>query len=199
MSAAVRERKFAFSLPNILTYGRIAAIGLIVIVYALSADFTNDANARLIAAVVFLVASATDYFDGYYARKWDMGTAMGKMLDPIADKMLVAVVLLILCADGTIAGWQILAPALILCREFLVSGLRELAGGAKGVTSVTQLAKWKTTVQLVSLLLLLAGSALGAFVIEIGLVLLWASAALTLFTGYDYFTKTMAYLTRDEA
>ena len=137
MSAATRERKFAFSLPNLLTYGRVAAIGLIVAVYALAADFSMDLNARLVAAIVFLAASATDYFDGYYARKWDMGTAMGKMLDPIADKMLVAVVLLILCSDGTIVGWQIVAPALILCREFLVSGQRELAGGAKGVTSVT--------------------------------------------------------------
>ncbi|MEM1364611.1 MAG: CDP-alcohol phosphatidyltransferase family protein, partial [Pseudomonadota bacterium] len=134
MSAAMRERKFAYSLPNMLTYGRVAAIGLIVIVYALASDFSSDDTARLIAALIFLLASATDYFDGYYARKWDMGTAMGKMLDPIADKMLVAVVLLMLCADGTIQGWQIVAPALILCREFLVSGLREIAGGAKGVT-----------------------------------------------------------------
>ncbi|MEO0636241.1 MAG: CDP-diacylglycerol--glycerol-3-phosphate 3-phosphatidyltransferase [Pseudomonadota bacterium] len=193
----MRERKFAFSLPNMLTYGRVAAIGLIVAAYALVTDFANNDTARLTAAFVFLIASATDFFDGYYARKWDMGTALGKMLDPIADKMLVAVVLLILCADGTISGWQILAPALILCREFLVSGLREIAGGAKGVTSVTQLAKWKTTTQLIALLLLLAGPVWAVWLTTTGMVLLWVSAGLTLFTGYDYLWKTLAYLTRE--
>lgn len=199
LSPAVREKRFAWSLPNVLTYSRVLAVAFVVLCYLLADDFATNSAARLSAAAIFIFASATDYFDGYFARKWDMGTALGKMLDPIADKMLVAVVMLILCADGTIASWHIIAPALILCREFLVSGLREIVGAASGVASVTNLAKWKTTAQLISLALLLAGPAISVYLVLLGLLLLWVSTVLTVMTGYDYFSKTLAYLTAEKS
>jgi cardiolipin synthase len=122
------------------------------------------------------------------------------MLDPIADKLLVASCLLMLAADGTIRGWSLWAAIVILCREILVSGLREYLAELRASVPVTQLAKWKTTLQLVAVGFLIAGEAGDAVVpvvTPIGLALLWLSALLTLYTGWDYFRAGVRHLTED--
>ena len=115
---------------------------------------------RWVAVVVFIAAGVTDFFDGYYARIWGQQSAFGMMLDPIADKLLVSSCLLMLAADGgTIHGWALWAAIIILCREILVSGLREYLAALRVSVPVTRLAKWKTTAQLVAIGFLLAGDA----------------------------------------
>ena len=114
---------------------------------------------RWVALAVFIAAGVTDYLDGYYARIWDQQSAFGRMLDPIADKLLVASCLLMLAADNTIHGWTLWAAIVILCREILVSGLREYLAALRVSVPVTKLAKWKTTVQLVAIGFLIAGEA----------------------------------------
>src|SRR2546430_1741836 len=145
---------------------------------------------RWVAVVIFISAGVTDVLDGYFARKWGEQSAFGRMLDPIADKLLVASCLLMLAADGTIRGWSLWAAIVILCREILVSGLREYLAELRVSVPVTQLAKWKTTLQLVAVGFLIAGKAGDAVVpvvTPIGLALLWLSALLTLYTGWGYF------------
>ncbi|MEO1745591.1 MAG: CDP-diacylglycerol--glycerol-3-phosphate 3-phosphatidyltransferase, partial [Pseudomonadota bacterium] len=148
----------------------------------------------------FAIASITDFFDGYLARKWNETSNIGRMLDPIADKLLVSVVLLLLAAEGTVAGWSLWAAVIILCREILVSGLREYLASLKVSVPVSQLAKWKTTAQLVAIGFLLVGPAGDRFmpyVTEIGLALLWISALVTLYTGYDYFRSGLRHVVED--
>jgi cardiolipin synthase (CMP-forming) len=122
------------------------------------------------------------------------------MLDPIADKLLVASVLLLVAADGTIAGWSLWAAIIILCREILVSGLREYLAELKVSVPVTTLAKWKTTLQMVAIGFLLAGPAgekILPYTLEIGIALLWIAAIITLYTGYDYFRAGMKHVIDD--
>ena len=114
---------------------------------------------RWVALAVFIAAAITDYLDGYYARMWDQHSAFGRMLDPIADKLLVASCLLMLAADCSIHGWTLWAAIVILCREILVSGLREYLAALRVSVPVTKLAKWKTTIQLVAIGFLIAGEA----------------------------------------
>src|ERR1700750_894086 len=189
--------KNSLSLPNILTYARIAAIPVVVgCIYAQSI-MDYPLWLRWVALAVFIAAGVTDYLDGYYARIWDQHSAFGRMLDPIADKLLVASCLLMLAADGIIHGWTLWAAIVILCREILVSGLREYLAGPRVRVPVTQLAKWKTTLQLVAVGFLIAGDAGDAIlpvVTPIGLSLLWLSALLTLYTGYDYFRAGVHHL-----
>jgi len=147
------------------------------------------------------VASLTDYLDGYLARIWNQTSNIGRMLDPIADKLLVAAVLLLLAADQTIAGWSLWAAITILCREILVSGLREYLAALKVSVPVTRIAKWKTTIQMVSIAFLLAGPAGDKFLpftTQIGIGLLWVAAALTFYSGYDYFRAGLKHLVDDE-
>ena len=180
------------SLPNILTYGRILAVPLVALCFYLEGKLQSSDFARWSALAIFIVASLTDFLDGYLARIWKQTSNIGRMLDPIADKLLVAACLLLLAADTdqTIAGWSLWAAIIILCREILVSGLREYLAELKVSVPVTWIAKWKTTVQMLAIGFLLAGSA-GDKVLphttEIGLVLLWIAALITLYTGYDYF------------
>jgi len=191
------SRHHLFSLPNILTYGRTAAVPLVVLCFFVEGRFAHGELARWFALGIFAAAGITDFFDGYLARAWDQQSNIGRMLDPIADKLLVAACLLLLAADGTIAGWSLWAAIVILCREILVSGLREYLAELKVPVPVTWLAKWKTTVQLVAVGFLLAGPA-GDQVLphttEIGLGLLWLSALVTLYTGYDYFRAGIGHL-----
>lgn len=192
----------AMSLPNILTYGRIAAIPVVVgCIYAQSI-LDQPLWLRWVAVAIFIAAAITDYLDGYYARIWNQQSAFGRMLDPIADKLLVASCLLMLAADGIIHGWSLWAAIVILCREILVSGLREYLAALRVSVPVTKLAKWKTTVQLVAIGFLLAGPA-GDVVVPvvsmIGLALLWASAILTMYTGYDYFRAGIHHLIEEDA
>ena len=114
---------------------------------------------RWVALAIFIAAAITDFFDGYLARTWDQQSKLGRMLDPIADKLLVASCLLMLAADETIKGWSLFAAIIILCREILVSGLREYLAELRVSVPVTQLAKWKTTMQLVAIGFLLCGEA----------------------------------------
>jgi cardiolipin synthase len=143
----------------------------------------------------------TDYLDGYYARIWDQQSAFGRMLDPIADKLLVASCLLMLAADNSIHGWTLWAAIVILCREILVSGLREYLAGLRVSVPVTKLAKWKTTIQLVAIGFLIAGEA-GEQIIPpttlIGIALLWMSAIFTIYTGWDYFRAGIHHLIKED-
>ncbi len=182
--------KHALSLPNILTYGRILAVPLIVLCFFVEGKLEGNDFARWSALAIFTVASITDFFDGYLARIWQQTSALGRMLDPIADKLLVAACLLLLAADGTIAGWTIWAAIIILSREILVSGLREYLAELRVSVPVTQIAKWKTTIQMISIGFLLAGPAgdkVLPYTTETGISLLWLAAIITLYTGYDYF------------
>jgi cardiolipin synthase len=145
---------------------------------------------RWTAFAVFTAAGITDFFDGYLARAWSQQSTLGRMLDPIADKLLVAAALLMLVADRTIHSWSIWAAIVILSREILVSGLREYLAELRVSVPVSTVAKWKTTLQLVALGFLIvgpAGESLLPGTVTIGLWLLWISALLTLYTGYDYF------------
>ena len=191
----------AMSLPNILTYGRIAAIPVVVgCIYAQSI-MDYPLWLRWVAVAIFIGAAVTDYLDGYYARIWNQQSAFGRMLDPIADQLLVAPCLLLLAADGIIHGWSLWAAIVILCREILVSGLREYLAALRVSVPVTKLAKWKTTVQLVAIGFLLAGPAgdeVVPMVSLIGIVLLWASAILTMYTGYDYFRAGIHHLIKED-
>ncbi|MEQ1714948.1 MAG: CDP-diacylglycerol--glycerol-3-phosphate 3-phosphatidyltransferase [Hyphomicrobium sp.] len=181
----VARRPILTSLPNILTYGRIVAVPVLVAFLF----FSKDDTARWLAFTIFVVASITDWLDGYLARIWEQQSALGRMLDPIADKLLVGATLLMLVYDQTISGWSVWAAVIILSREILVSGLREFLAELNVKIHVTQLAKWKTTFQFIALALLLAAPAALSFLpglFELGIVILWISALLTLYTGYDY-------------
>ena len=174
-----------WTLPNILTYGRVIAVPVVVVLL-----FWPDlAWMRWTALCIFILAGITDFFDGYLARAWSQQSSLGRMLDPIADKLLVAAVLLMLVADHTITSFSIWAAIVILCREILVSGLREYLAELKVSVPVSKVAKWKTTLQLVALGFLIAGRAgdqLVPGVTQAGLILLWVAALLTLYTGWDY-------------
>ncbi|MBX8800417.1 CDP-diacylglycerol--glycerol-3-phosphate 3-phosphatidyltransferase [Pseudochrobactrum asaccharolyticum] len=189
--------KHTLSLPNILTYARIVAVPLVVLCFFLEGHLKSSDTARWWALGLFAAASITDFFDGYLARMWKQTSNIGRMLDPIADKLLVSAILLLLAADGTIAGWTLWAAIIILCREILVSGLREYLADLKVSVPVSQLAKWKTTVQMIALAFLLAGPAgdkILPYTTETGLVLLWVSAILTLYTGWDYFRAGIKHM-----
>jgi cardiolipin synthase len=157
---------------------------------------------RWFALVIFIVAGVSDFLDGYFARIWGQQSSLGRMLDPIADKLLVASCLLILGAEKTIHGWSLLAAIVILCREILVSGLREYLAELRVSVPVTRLAKWKTTLQLVAVGFLIcgeAGDAIVPVVTEIGIALLWLSALLTLYTGWDYLQAGLHHLSKEDA
>jgi CDP-diacylglycerol--glycerol-3-phosphate 3-phosphatidyltransferase/cardiolipin synthase len=149
----------------------------------------NEAWARWTALAIYAAAAITDFLDGYLARVWAQQSSLGRMLDPIADKLLVAAALLALTADRTISGVSLWAAIIILCREILVSGLREYLAELRVPVPVTAVAKWKTTAQMIALGFLIAGPAGEAVLpgsIRIGIVLLWIAAILTLYTGWDY-------------
>ena len=181
----VRKANRNWNLPNFLTYARVAAVPIVVGFLFWPAV----AWARWTALAIFAAAAITDFFDGYLARAWSQQSSLGRMLDPIADKLLVAAVLLVLSADHTIAGPSLCAAIVILCREILVSGLREYLAELRVPVPVTAVAKWKTAAQLLALGFLIAGPA-GETVLPgstfVGTVLLWVAAILTLYTGWDY-------------
>lgn len=187
----------AFNLPNLLTYARILAVPLIVLCFYMEGRVRPTDWWRWVAVGIFVVASITDYFDGYIARIWEQTSNIGKMLDPIADKLLVSAALLLLAYDRTIDKWSLWAAIIILCREILVSGLREYLAALKVSVPVTQLSKWKTAMQLVAIGFLLAGPAgdqVLPYTTEIGIALLWVSAIVTLYTGYDYFRAGLKHI-----
>jgi cardiolipin synthase len=189
------QGRFA-SLPNLLTYGRILAIPALVACFFVKSDW-----GRWLAMSIFIVAGVSDILDGYLARAWKQQSAIGRMLDPIADKLIVSAALLMLAADQTIAGWSLWAGVIILCREILVSGLREFLGTVAVSVPVTQLAKWKTALQMLAIGFLLAGSAgdkIWPYTTMFGLTLLWIAALLTLYTGYDYLRASLRHIMEGE-
>lgn len=182
-------------LPNLLTVARIVAI----LPLAVLASIGTPA-ASLAAALVFAAAAVTDWLDGYLARRSGRISAFGRMLDPIADKLLVGATLLLLAASGQLDGLSFAAALAILLREILVSGLREhLAASGGAALPVTRLAKWKTAAQMVALPLLLAGAAvLGPTLWVLAQALLLLAAALTLRTGWDYLRVALRHAARED-
>jgi CDP-diacylglycerol--glycerol-3-phosphate 3-phosphatidyltransferase len=177
------------SLPNLLTLSRILAVPILVFLLWRPAPVDYA-----ITFVLYCLVGITDYFDGYLARAWGSISKLGQFLDPIADKIMVAAVLVMLIASRRsnpvpeIAGLNIIAALIILLREIIVSGLREFLAELRVSVPVSALAKWKTTFQLVALGALILGGALPelSWVHDLGIVCLWVAAALTLITGYSY-------------
>ncbi len=185
MDPPIPTRPHAISLPNVLTYARIAAVPALVACLML---VEGDAG-RWAAFWLFVGAAITDWLDGYLARRLEQQSMLGRMLDPIADKLIVGAALIMLVHDRTIDGVSMWAAIVILCREILVSGLREFLAELNVKVRVSVLAKWKTTVQMVALAVLIAGPAGDRIIPGItafGIGLLWLAAVLTLWTGYDY-------------
>ena len=182
-------------LPNVLTLSRIAAIPLLVVLVAIGRPGTD-----LGACLVFGIAAITDYFDGKLARDRRQQSDLGRMLDPIADKLLVGAALMMLVGTGRLGAWGLYPAVVIMLREMLVSGLREYLAGVRVGLPVTRLAKWKTGVQMAALGTLLAGDATAALIgipwlpaAAIGEAMLWAAALLTLLTGWDYLTAGLRH------
>jgi len=186
-----------YTLPNILTISRIAAVPVLVGLFFLPFPYGNWA-----AFAVYTYACITDFFDGYLARAWDQQSALGQFLDPIADKLLIASCLIFLASFGPLGGIHILPAVVILCREIAVSGLREFLAEVKVRVPVTLLAKWKTTIQMLALGFLLVGPAGPDFwslsTTQIGYIGIWLAAALTLFTGYDYLRAGLKHINEQD-
>lgn len=182
-------------LPNVLTLSRIAAIPLLVLLTAIRAPWADFG-----AALLFTLAGITDYFDGKLARERAQLSDLGRMLDPIADKLLIGATLMCLIGFRHMPSFGIYPAIIIMLREILVSGLREYLADLRIGLPVTRLAKWKTGVQMVALGLLLLGDKGAYFLCHlhlgvgmIGFVLLWVAAALTLITGWDYLTAGLRH------
>ena len=178
-------------IPNILTIGRIIIVPFFVLAIYLP-GFYGD----LTAFALFLIASFTDFLDGMLARMLGEESKLGELLDPIADKIIVATALILLVMSGTIKHYEVIAAIIILTREILISGLREFLAKGKIRLPVSNLAKLKTFLQMVAIALLLTGET-GNKILNfqdynaqtIGIILLWLSAFLTLYTGYEYLRK----------
>jgi len=185
-------------LPNILTFSRITAIPVLVALLL----FVDDPLGSWLAFAAYVFAGVTDFFDGYLARAWHQQSAFGRFLDPIADKLLVASTLLVLVGIDRIAGLTVLPAAVILCREILVSGLREFLAEVRVPVPVTTLAKWKTGVQMVTLGFLVVGPSGPDFgplsTTEIGVYGLWGAATLTLISGYDYLIEGLKHIRKTD-
>lgn len=171
------------SLPNLLTLSRIVVIPLLLASLYLPGDLGSWVPLGL-----FVAAGITDFLDGYFARRYRQTSNLGRFMDPVADKLLVASVLLVLVGIGRIGEWDLIPATIILCREILVSGLREYLAELRVGMPVSKLAKWKTAAQIFAICFLLGGPAVEAHfdAILIGQVLLWIAGSLTVWTGYDY-------------
>ncbi|MDB2311715.1 CDP-diacylglycerol--glycerol-3-phosphate 3-phosphatidyltransferase [Candidatus Pelagibacter bacterium] len=178
-------------IPNILTIGRIIIVPFFVLAFYLP-GFYGD----LTACILFVIASFTDFLDGMLARMMGEESKLGELLDPIADKIIVATALILLVMSETIKHYEVIAAIIILTREILISGLREFLARGQIKLPVTNLAKLKTFLQMVAIALLLTGET-GNKILNfqdynaqtIGIILLWLSAFLTLYTGYEYLRK----------
>jgi len=182
------------TVPNLLTMSRI------LVLPALIASFYMDGpSSNWLALVVFVAAGLTDFLDGYIARATGQQSKLGQFLDPVADKLLVVTALLMLSGVGRINELDLIAAIIILCREVMVSGLREFLAGLEVSVPVTRLAKWKTTVQITAIAFLLLGDAApwGIDAVVIGIIGLWIAASLTLYTGYDYLKAGLAHMTSE--
>ncbi len=181
------------SLPNLLTLSRILAIPVVIATFYVPGDY-----ARWFACALFSAAGVTDWLDGHMARRWQQQSEIGRFLDPIADKLLVSATLFMLTTFGRLSAAAVFPALVILCREILVSGLREYLAGLRVGVPVSRLAKWKTLIQMVAIGFLIVGDAGPAVlpVKAIGESLLWIAAVLTLVTGYDYLRAGLPHITR---
>lgn len=188
-----------WTIPNILTVLRLLAAPGVAVMFLY---FTRP-WADWFALVLFVTAALTDWIDGYLARAWKQESKFGAMLDPIADKAMVVIALLVITGFSGMNPLILLPATVILFREVFVSGLREFLGTTAGLLKVTKLAKWKTTAQMVAIAVLFAGmgiermdwwETLAQAVFWLGVGLLWIAATLTLITGADYFAKSMPFL-----
>ena len=184
------------TLPNLLTLSRIAVIPLVVGTFYLDSPWDAWLGGGLFAA-----ACITDWLDGHFARRWQQVSSFGRFLDPIADKLLVSMILMMLVASGRMSHAALFPALIILAREILVSGLREFLAGLRVSVPVSRLAKWKTGIQMGAIaVLLLSGALPGGGTIELaGEVLLWVAATLTLITGYDYLTHGLTHMEAEDA
>lgn len=206
------EWRMFWTVPNTLTVLRLLAAPGVAVMFL----YFNRPWADWLALALFILAAITDYFDGYLARLWKQESRIGAMLDPIADKAMVVIAIMVITGYSGMNPWLILPATVILFREVFVSGLREYLGNATGKLQVTQLAKWKTTAQMVAIAVLFLGTGLAyleagrppragegdmppgvswaAIATWAGLALIWIAAVLTAFTGWDYFRKALPYL-----
>jgi cardiolipin synthase (CMP-forming) len=188
-------------IPNILTIGRIIIVPIFVLTFFIPGLFGD-----LIPFFLFVVASFTDYLDGLLARLFKEESKLGELLDPIADKILVAAALILLVMNGTIKNYEVIAAIIILTREILISGLREFLAKGSITMQVTSLSKLKTFIQMISITILLTGES-GNKIINfqdynaqtIGIILLWFSAFLTLYTGYDYLRRGIDHAINEDS
>ena len=183
-----------YNLPNLLTISRIVVIPVIFLTI-----YIHSAWWYLIGGSLFIIAAITDYLDGYLARSRNELSAFGRLLDPIADKLLVVSALMIIVANGLVDNISYIPVVVILCREILVSGLREFLSEVRVGLPVTRLAKWKTGFQMTALSVLLMSPAkffnvIEGFWVGLGTVCLWVAGVLTFITGYQYFEKSLAYI-----
>lgn len=180
-----------YNLPNILTISRIVVIPVIFL-----AIYIHSAIWSIFAGVLFVVASITDYLDGYFARSRNQNSVLGRLLDPIADKLLVVSALLIIVANRMVSPVTYIPVIIIMCREVLVSGMREFLAEFRVGMPVTRLAKWKTACQMtaISMILLQHLYVIGELVGFVGEWLLWIAGILTFVTGYQYFEKCIDYI-----
>jgi len=180
------------NIPNILTLGRICAIPILIVTF----HYEGNKFVWLSLAIYFL-ASVSDYLDGYIARKMNMQSNFGRLLDPIADKLIVSTVIILLVKNDIISGWHIIAAIVILCREILVSGLREFLAktteSKEDLLPVTYLSKIKTAIQMLALGFLIGAPAAATTILPycqpIGIVMLWIASVITMYTGYQYLDK----------
>jgi CDP-diacylglycerol--glycerol-3-phosphate 3-phosphatidyltransferase len=201
-----------WTLPNTLTVLRLLAAPGVAVMFL----YFSRPWADFLALTLFVGAAITDYFDGYLARLWKQESRFGAMLDPIADKAMVVIAIMVITGYNGMNPWLILPAAVILFREVFVSGLREFLGAKAGLLKVTKLAKWKTTAQMVAIAVLFLGTGLKVMELPLpprvgrvglptgatwadlanwlGLVLIWIAAALTAVTGWDYFRKSLPFL-----
>ncbi|WP_206513352.1 CDP-diacylglycerol--glycerol-3-phosphate 3-phosphatidyltransferase [Pelagibacterium montanilacus] len=187
------ESKFDMArLPNWLTYGRIAAIPVIMVLI-----LADHPALRWLALLLYIAAAVTDYFDGYFARKYGTISEIGRMLDPIADKLLVGALLLVFCFDRSFGAWDLIPATVILMREIFVSGLREFMGTSKITVHVSKLAKYKTTAQLVALGVVTAEPLIPGMR-ELSDIILWVAAILTAITGIQYWLGVQKHLAPTE-
>lgn len=176
------------TIPNYLTYLRIIAI--LPICFLMTASEWSI----YLAVILYILAALTDFLDGYLARLWNVNSEIGRFLDPIADKLLIAAVIIMLVAMGTISGFMLICPILIMIRELFISGLREYMGPKNIVVHVTKTAKWKTTMQLVSCGVLMLAPMTPFYIDITGQLLLIIATILTVKSGYEYWQAMMPHM-----
>ncbi len=198
VAPVLKKAEKKINVPNLLTMIRMWAIPLIVLTFFLKeASANHPVMWAWIGVVLFAIAGITDYLDGYLARHWNQLSRFGRVLDPIADKLLVGSILIMLAWEGRLVGVMVIPAVIILCREILVSGLREFLAEIKIGCPVTRLAKWKTACQMVALPILMVCEESGAFntfFTVLGALLFWLAAVLTIITGYDYWKSGRKYM-----